>query len=122
MFNASVSALVDLGAGAKSEAEQSLYNMIVETFGTHYVSQVIVGATAHIYTFINENYVKTSSFEEMTRQVSQSSSFFIFFNSNSGSSIHTIDQNAAETFRKNSERLATYEPPVALIPNRTEWQ
>ncbi|CAF1960413.1 unnamed protein product [Rotaria magnacalcarata] len=99
LFNASMSAIINQQHAARTESEQVLYNMLLETFGTHYVTHVILGATAHIFTLINDAYAKSSSFQETTSETSVS-----------------------ESFRKNSQFFVEYKPPAVLVPGKTEWQ
>ena len=121
IFNASILSIVNRASIPKNEADQSLYNMLVETYGTHYVTHVIIGATAHMYTFVNESYVKSSSYEEMTTQVSRSG-FFLFFGGVSSSNTHQVSHNVSESFRKNSQSISIYQPPVIQAIGKTEWQ
>ncbi|CAF1373511.1 unnamed protein product [Rotaria sp. Silwood1] len=48
--------LVKLVSNPTTENDQSYYNQLVATFGTHYISSVIVGASVDIYTYISQNY------------------------------------------------------------------
>ena len=121
MFNASVAALANLGRGPRTESEQSLYNTIIQTFGTHYVTYVVVGVTARIYNLVGSQYFKSSSFEEMTSQVTKVSRFF-FWSTYSTDYTHEIKTSVTESFKKNSEIFVEYQPPVSKIIGKTEWQ
>ncbi|CAM4778918.1 unnamed protein product [Rotaria magnacalcarata] len=121
LFNASMSAIINQQHAARTESEQVLYNMLLETFGTHYVTHVILGATAHIFTLINDAYAKSSSFQETTSEViSRSRSFFS--SSYSVDYSHQIQTSVSESFRKNSQFFVEYKPPAVLVPGKTEWQ
>ncbi|CAM4767911.1 unnamed protein product [Rotaria magnacalcarata] len=121
MFNASMSAIINKQHVPRTESEQTLYNILLETFGTHYVTRVIVGATAHMYTLINNAFTKSATFEETASEVSRMSNSF-FLPKIVPRSIHSIKESLSESFRKNSKSFVEYQPPVALVPGKTEWQ
>lgn len=120
-FNESMNTLTMQKDGPETESDQTLYNMLIATYGTHYVTYAVLGATAHIFTLLNDIYTKSSSFQEITVQVTRASNFF-FFSTYSVDYTHNIQQNLTELFRKNSQYFAEYQPPVPKIPNKTEWQ
>lgn len=107
--------------GPKSEADQALYNMLIETYGTHYITYAIVGATAHLFTLISEAYAKSSSFQEITIQITRVSRSW-FRSRTYVEFIRDVQQNVTESFRKNSEYFGEYQPPVPTIPDKTEYQ
>ena len=105
-----------------NDNEQTLYNTVVETYGTHYVTHVIVGAIAHTYTLIDEAYSKSSTFEEMTTQVTRTGRF-LFFSKGSAEESRNIYQSISEPFRKNSNSFSVYQPPIVqTIEGKTEYQ
>ncbi|CAF5112021.1 unnamed protein product, partial [Rotaria sp. Silwood1] len=61
MFNASVNLLISQAANPNSEVHQQLYNDFIQNYGTYYVSNVIVGGIAHLYTFVRESYHKNAT-------------------------------------------------------------
>ncbi|CAF4831041.1 unnamed protein product [Rotaria sp. Silwood1] len=67
IFNRSLSRLV---SNPTTEQQQLFYNQIVTTFGTHYVSSVIVGGIAHYYTFLTEEWQRQNSQSSTENQVS----------------------------------------------------
>ncbi|CAF2983549.1 unnamed protein product [Rotaria socialis] len=121
MFNASMSAIINKQHVPRTESEQTLYNILLQTFGTHYVMHVVVGATAHMYTLINSAFTKSATFEETATEVSKMSNSF-FLPKIVPKSMHSIKESLSESFRKNSRFFVEYQPPVALVPGKTEWQ
>lgn len=121
MFEASVNAIVSLGHAPQTESEQSLCNMIIQTFGTHYVTRVIVGATARIFTLLGEEYFKSTSFEEIKTETTRVSRFF-FWSTYHTDYTHEIKQSVTESFRRNSQMFVEYQPTVPQLSGKTEWQ
>ncbi|CAF2975083.1 unnamed protein product [Rotaria sp. Silwood2] len=70
MFIESVDVLASEASNPSNEDHQAYYNQFVETYGTHYVSRIVVGGTAYLYTLLDSSYHKMSSYEETTSQVS----------------------------------------------------
>ncbi|CAF3895439.1 unnamed protein product [Rotaria sp. Silwood2] len=66
-FNSSLSRLVP---NPTTQRQQSFYNEIVATFGTHYASSVIVGGIAHYYTFLTEEWQRQSSQSSTENEIS----------------------------------------------------
>lgn len=121
MFNAAFNFVAKKPEGPKTEADQSLYNMLLETYGTHYVTHAIVGAIAHLFTLISDAFAKSSSFEEIYSQASGIGRFF-FVSNGGGDFSHSVQQAASESFRKNSQYFVEYQPVVQTIPGKNEWQ
>ncbi|CAF2983514.1 unnamed protein product [Rotaria socialis] len=121
MFNESMMAIINEPHTPRTEAEQTLYNMFLDTFGTHYVTHVIVGATAHIFTVISDAYATSSLYQETMSQVSKMGHYF-FASSYSTDYSRQLEQSITESFRKTSESFVEYRPPVPQVPGKTEWQ
>ncbi|CAF1513144.1 unnamed protein product [Rotaria magnacalcarata] len=121
MFNESMMAIINEPHTPRTEAQQIRYNMLLDTFGTHYVTHVIVGAIAHIFTLLSDAYAKSSSFQETMSQVSRMGHYF-FLSSYSTDYSHRIEQSITESFRKTSQSFVEYRPPVPQVPGKTEWQ
>ena len=121
MFNVTVATLARQRGGPQTESDQLLYNMVISTYGTHYVTRVIVGATANIYTLIADSYSKQSSLDEMRSQVVRKTCF-LFFCRRRVSGSHSISQSLIEKFDKNSRYFAEYRPAVRRMAGKTAWQ
>jgi hypothetical protein len=118
MFNASVDLLISQAANPTSEIEQQLYNEFIQSYGTYYVSNVIVGGTAHLYSFVGEDYYKKSTYEEMTREISLTATYkgMTF---QVGTQTEEIYRRITEEFKKNSNTLSVFQPPVASVDNQS---
>ncbi|CAF3928241.1 unnamed protein product [Rotaria sordida] len=117
MFNDSINLLISQAANPNSEIDQQFYNDFIQKYGTHYLSNVIVGGIAHLYTFIMENYHKNSTYEDMIQQISFTAKLkeFTF-------QTEEIDQNITENFKKNSYTISIFQPPIVNINNQSILQ
>ena len=123
MFNSSINLLAKQASLPTTEDHQRLYNQFVQSYGTHYVSNVIMGATAYIYSFMSASYHSTANTEETSSQISlmaQYKKFQVQGNS------QTADMYAQikETFKQSTSAVIEYHPPVDLHgeENQTEWK
>ncbi len=118
LFTASVDLLISQAANPTTETQQTYYNEFIQAYGTHYVSNVVVGGVANVYTFMAESYYKTSSTEEITHDISLTAQYVgISFNTdiNTGE----IYQHISETFKKNSNTYSVFQPPVQSKNNQS---
>jgi hypothetical protein len=121
MFTASVNLLISEASNPTSETEQTYYNEFIQTYGTHYVSNVIVGGMVNLYTFMAENAYKSSSYEEVTHEISLTAQYEgVTFNT--GIQTEEISQQISETFKRNSETLSVFQPPVSSKKNESILQ
>ena len=118
MFNASVNLLISEAANPTSDIEQQLYNEFIQSYGTYYVSNVIVGGTATLYSLVGEDYYKTSTYEEMTQQITFTAKYKDF-SFQAGSGTEEIYQQITEKFKKNSNTISVFQPPVASVNNQS---
>lgn len=119
-FNASVYLLISQAANPTSEFEQSLYNEFIQMYGTHYVSHVIVGGVAYLYTFVGENYHTIYTHEDMTFEISLMAQYN-GFSSETGTKPDDSDiyQQIAESFKDNSYPDFVFQPPITRVTNRS---
>lgn len=110
--------LISEARNPTTESEQQLYNEFVQSYGTYYVSNVIVGGMAHLYTFVGENYHKTTSYREITTSISLTAQYKgVSFQA--GISTESIYQRISESFRRNSDTMSVFQPPVASVNNQS---
>ena len=121
MFSISVQYLAQNAPQPSTEAHQLLYNQFIETYGIHYVSRVIVGGTANLYTFVSQNYHQHTSYQETSQHLGllfsyKSLQFTPSFQE------QQILQQLTEAFKQNSDAITEFRPPVATVLNQSEWQ
>ena len=121
MFTNAINILHTRASNPKTESQQALYNQFVESFGTHYVSRVIMGGTAHMYSFISESYHRSHSREETSQQISlmaQAKQFSFGYETNTQS----IYDHLSESFKNNLDTLSVFQPTVMGVSNQSDWQ
>jgi hypothetical protein len=121
MFTASVNLLISEATNPTSETQQTYYNEFIQTYGTHYVSNVIVGGVTNMYTLMAENYYKTSSYEEITHEISLTAQYRgVTFNTDIKT--EEILKHISEKFKENSNTLSVFQPPVSSKDNESILQ
>ncbi|UJR20158.1 hypothetical protein I4U23_023290 [Adineta vaga] len=118
-FNLSIQRLQQIGTRT-TEYGQSIYNQVTNAYGTHYVTSVIVGGKAGMYSFINTTYTNSHSYEKISEQVSfnfQYKMATLSGNINSGS----YAEKLSEDFVKNSNAITEFHPPVQTEAGELEW-
>ena len=123
MFNASISMLLQQASPPTTEDQQRLYNQFVESYGTHYVSKVIMGGSAYVYSFINSSYYSTANTEETSQQIGLMFEYKKYQGQGSIESAEVF-QKITETFKKSTSVISEYHPPVNVNneDNQTEWK
>ena len=118
-FARSLDALNAIGTPV-TDAHQRLYKQVVQSFGTHYVSSVIVGGTIFMYTFLANEYHSVSSYRKMEEQISFQ---FQFEKLKLSGDIQatSIEQKISEDFKKNSQAITVYHPTVAASDGQLLW-
>ncbi|KAL4499417.1 hypothetical protein ABPG73_008967 [Tetrahymena malaccensis] len=120
-FKQSLDMLNKMSKDDQGERQQSIYNQIISSFGTHYVSSVLMGGSAKIYTTLDQNYLKTIDYEEVKNQISIDFSYQEFkfkFGYNSSE----IGQNLHEDFKNNSEDVIVFSPEVNHLQDPKAWE
>ena len=121
MFNTSVNVLIAEARNPTTESQQQLYNEFVQSYGTYYVSNVVVGGVAHLYTFVGEDYHKTSSYREITTSISLTAQYKgVSFKA--GIETQSIYQRISESFKRNSDTMSVFQPPVASVNNQSIFE
>ncbi|CAF1306922.1 unnamed protein product [Adineta ricciae] len=122
MFNASINILLQQASPPTTEDQQRLYNQFVESYGTHYVSKVIMGGTAYVYSFINSSYYSTANTEETSQQIGLMFEYKKYQGQGSIESAEVF-QKITETFKTSTSVILEYHPPVNVNneDNQTEW-
>ncbi|CAF3207054.1 unnamed protein product [Rotaria sp. Silwood2] len=112
IFNRSLSKLV---ANPTTDSKQMYYNQLVSTFGTHYISSIVVGGTVEMFTQVN------SEFQESHSKISVSQEIGIGFGlemgqiSISNSFGSEVGVNT-EDFKKNTQIQVEFSPAVITTP------
>ncbi|KAL4511127.1 hypothetical protein ABPG73_008205 [Tetrahymena malaccensis] len=120
MFKQSLDALNRMAKDPQNDTQQTIYNQVVASFGTHYVSSVIMGGSAKIFTTLDQDYLKTVDYEEAKTQIGLEFSYTVFqfkFGYNSTE----IAQKLNENFKKNAEDSIIFSPEVDHIQDPKAW-
>ncbi|KAL4474491.1 hypothetical protein ABPG72_016169, partial [Tetrahymena utriculariae] len=121
MFKQSLDALNRMAKDPQNDTQQTIYNQVVSSFGTHYVSSVIMGGSAKIYTTLDQNYLKAVDYEEARTQIGIDFSYQVFkfkFGYNSTE----IGQKLHENFKKNAEDVIVFSPEVDHLQDPKAWE
>ncbi|CAF5069839.1 unnamed protein product [Rotaria sp. Silwood1] len=124
LFTAALDKLVSKPTTSK---DQAYYNRLIETFGTHYVSSVIVGGLGNLYTYITGSYEK-----EYSRSVVEEGitiGFRVAMNNGlvgTGNGAYNWgegESSLTEEFKQNSEMQTKFIPAVVISPQneRRQW-
>ena len=121
MFNSSINVLAKQASLPTTEDHQRLYNQFVQSYGTHYVSNVIMGGTAYVYSFISASYHSNANMEETSRQISLMFQYKKYQGQGSSQTADLFGQ-ITETFKQSTSAVVEYHPPVDLNgeENQTE--
>lgn len=103
-----------------TEAHQTIFNGVINSFGTHYVTSVIVGAQASSYTFLSNSYHTATAYRKMEEQISIK---FQIDKLNLGGDHNTgnLENSLTEDFKKNSKNHIVFHPPVKDVANKPQW-
>ncbi|KAL4511135.1 hypothetical protein ABPG73_008213 [Tetrahymena malaccensis] len=121
MFKQSLDALNRMAKDPQNDTQQTIYNQVVSSFGTHYVSSVIMGGSAKIYTTLDQNYLKSVDYEEAKTQIGIDFSYQVFkfkFGYNSTE----IGQRLNENFKRNAEDVIVFSPEVDHLQDPKAWE
>ncbi|CAF3178894.1 unnamed protein product [Rotaria sp. Silwood2] len=121
MFIESVDVLASEASNPSNEDHQAYYNQFVETYGTHYVSRIVVGGTAYLYTLLDSSYHKMSSYEETTSQVCLMFQYKQSYGQY-GSDTAQVWASMKETFKKTAATLSVFQPPVESQNSESDWE
>ena len=113
MFKQTIAYLNKMGA-PKTEAEQTIYNQVLESFGTHYVTSIITGGRAKMTNFVNSSYHKEHSETTVSTQVSIGFEWKKLALSLSDKA-KDFEKKLTEEFRNNSNQVLTFQPDMKEI-------
>lgn len=105
----------------KNEAQQSIYNSLIKAYGTHYVTSVIMGGTASMYTFINSSYSNSQSYEKLSEQISINFKLMQLFDLSGGHNTSSYSEKLLKAFLNNSNDITEFYPSVKTENGESEW-
>ncbi|KAL4474488.1 hypothetical protein ABPG72_016166 [Tetrahymena utriculariae] len=120
MFKQSLDALNRMARNPQSDTQQTIYNQVFNSFGTHFVTSVIMGGAAKIYTIIDQGYLKTLDFKQIKIQVTLDVNNQIF-KFKFGYDSTDITQRPSESFKKNSDDIIVFFPEVDHLQDPKAW-
>ncbi|KAL4511159.1 hypothetical protein ABPG73_008237 [Tetrahymena malaccensis] len=120
MFKQSLDALNRMAKDPQNDTQQTIYNQVISSFGTHYVTSVVMGGSAKIFTTIDSEYLKSFDYEQVKNQVSLDFSYMVF-KFKFGYDTTDATQIPSEDFKKNSENLIVFSPEVDHIQDPKAW-
>lgn len=124
MFQKTLVALDKSAKNPTTEAHQAMYNQAIQAFGTHYVSSVIIGGSAKLYTFVNNSYYKETSYERMKEQISIGVQISMIKLKGESQS-EELWNKSSEAFRNNSNTQVFFQPsppPSTTLPPWKAWE
>lgn len=108
MFKMTLERLKTIGV-PKSQRDQSIYNMFLKTYGTHYISNIKLGAKFSVVTILDDKYKSEYSYEHLTEQISLNFKYdMINLGLNSTSDEKT--QSISEEFKNHSNSHSVFVP------------
>lgn len=119
-FNRSIQSLNNRVSAPTTEKQQSLYNDFIETFGTHYISSVIMGGAINIYTFVNEkssqyNYSEIS--QEISLLITNTLQSVVLLNA---TFVDKRNQTTSSPL-EDSQTFFLYQPPIDNNDSQQDW-
>ncbi|CAF0882559.1 unnamed protein product [Didymodactylos carnosus] len=108
IFNLTIS---KLAANPLSETDQFFYNQLITSFGTHYISSVVVGGTVDMFTSVTSKFQQEYSKFAVSEQIGFKFSFEEAQMSASKRYDKVIDVSS-ETFRQNSQLEVKFLPAI----------
>ncbi|KAL4474479.1 hypothetical protein ABPG72_016157 [Tetrahymena utriculariae] len=120
MFKQSLDALNRMAKDPQNDTQQTIYNQVISSFGTHYVTSVVMGGSAKIFTTIDSEYLKSFNYEQVKNQVSLDFSYMVF-KFKFGFDTTDATQIPSEDFKKNSENMIVFSPEVDHIQDPKAW-
>lgn len=105
----------------KTSRHQAYYNRLIETFGTHYVSSVIVGGSINLYTYVKSSYQSEHSSSSVQNDIKIGLSVamqggLVGVDVNAGFTWGSEVSSLTETFKNNTEMRMQFSPAIVLSP------
>ncbi|CAF1340765.1 unnamed protein product, partial [Didymodactylos carnosus] len=125
LFTAALDKLVSEPTTSK---DQAYYNRLIETFGTHYVSAVIVGGLGNLYIYITSSYAREYSRSAVEEGIKVGFGVAMD-NGLVGAGVNGVynwgkeKSSLTEEFKQNSEMQTKFIPAVVISPQneRRQW-
>ena len=118
-FSASLDALGKIKTPT-TEAQQTMYNQVLNSYGTHYVSGLIMGAAVKSYTFVNDAFTKTVDYSKLTQDIKLDFSY----NKAKFSGDHSSEEILNKTsvgYANNSNTKLFFTPVPIVQGGQPEW-
>ncbi|CAF2684273.1 unnamed protein product [Rotaria sp. Silwood2] len=115
IFNRSLSKLI---ANPTTDTQQMYYNQLILTFGTHYISSIVVGGAVEMFTQVTSEYQETHSKVSVEQQVSVGFGYQQAQMSASTNLGFEVGVNT-EDFKKNAQMEVKFSPAV-ITTSETE--
>lgn len=61
-----------------NDQQQTIYNQVITSFGTHYVSSAIMGGTAKVFSSFNKTYIETQDDRQVKNDLSLNFKYLMF--------------------------------------------
>ncbi|CAF3720253.1 unnamed protein product [Rotaria sp. Silwood1] len=118
IFNRSLSKLI---ANPTTDTQQMYYNQIISTFGTHYISSIVIGGVVEMFTQVNSKYQEHYDKQSIEKQMSIGFGSILSQMSVSHNFNFEVD-NTTEEFKKNTEIEVKFSPSVMTTPTTKHKQ
>ncbi|CAF3620401.1 unnamed protein product [Rotaria sp. Silwood1] len=118
IFSRSLSKLI---ANPTTDTQQMYYNQIISTFGTHYISSIVIGGVVEMFTQVSSKYQEYYNKKSIEKQMSigfeyQQAQMSASYNRSFQVSVTT------EEFKKNTEIEVKFSPSVMTTPTTKHKQ
>ncbi|CAF1350146.1 unnamed protein product [Didymodactylos carnosus] len=121
IFNATIFQLVKLASTVSTEKQQTLYNDVIKSFGTHYVSGVVVGALATTYTFIDKEFHSKYDSNTVKEQISLGFELASLKFSADIDGGERVREQMMQEFITDAQSNTTFLPVIQTLPGQFDW-
>ncbi|CAF2891598.1 unnamed protein product [Rotaria sp. Silwood2] len=120
-FNKSIKTLNSRASDPTTEDQQLLYNKFIETFGTHYISSVIMGGFINIYTFINQTIHSQYNYSKTSQEISLFIKDMIIPLNHVRTVFNENRSRANFSSLEDSQTFILYQPPIKSNGSKSDW-